>query len=89
MCTYHTTTTSYKQWCIQKSVLKEKIRETEIRQITGQPGDVLFFDGKMIHGSYRNATTDRWRRSFICHYIGENSQSFVASQDKHVSHLKA
>ena len=53
-----------------------------------EPGDVLFFDGKMIHGSYRNSTTDRWRRSFICHYIGENSQSFVAPQGKHVSHLK-
>ena len=33
-------------------------------------------DGKTIHGSFANRTTDRWRRSFICHFVG-----------KHVSHL--
>lgn len=31
-------------------------------------GDVLFFNGNLIHGSYRNKTNDRFRRSFICHY---------------------
>lgn len=32
-----------------------------------QPGDVLFFGGSVIHGSYPN-TSDRFRRSLICHY---------------------
>ncbi|MEM1098541.1 MAG: phytanoyl-CoA dioxygenase family protein [Planctomycetota bacterium] len=33
------------------------------------PGDVLFFNGSVVHGSRPNATKDRWRRSFICHYM--------------------
>lgn len=53
------------------------------------PGDALFFDGKTLHGSYKNTTTDRWRRSFICHYVGENAVDFVPDQGKHVSHLRS
>lgn len=33
-------------------------------------GDVLFFNGNVIHGSYPNTSSDRFRRSFICHYTG-------------------
>ena len=53
-----------------------------------KPGDTLFFDGKVIHGSYMIKTNDRWRRSFICHYMGENSQRFEPAEGTHVSHLK-
>ncbi|WP_127588117.1 phytanoyl-CoA dioxygenase family protein [Paenibacillus koleovorans] len=35
-----------------------------------EPGDVLFFNGNVIHGSYPNTSKDRFRRSFICHYTG-------------------
>ena len=52
------------------------------------PGDTLFFHGKVIHGSYMNKTNDRWRRSFICHYMGEKSQRFEPVEGTHVSHLK-
>lgn len=31
-------------------------------------GDMLFFNGSVIHGSYPNSSKDRFRRSFICHY---------------------
>jgi phytanoyl-CoA hydroxylase len=35
-----------------------------------RPGDVLFFNGHLIHGSTSNrSATGQWRRSFICHYI--------------------
>ena len=34
-----------------------------------KPGDVLFFNGSTVHGSGPNASKDRFRRSFICHYI--------------------
>ena len=35
-----------------------------------ESGDVLFFNGSLIHGSYPNQSKDRWRRSFIGHYVG-------------------
>lgn len=34
-----------------------------------QPGDVLFFNGSLIHGSGPNRSATQWRRSFICHYM--------------------
>lgn len=34
------------------------------------PGDVLFFNGSMIHGSPPNRSKARFRESFICHYVG-------------------
>jgi phytanoyl-CoA hydroxylase len=37
------------------------------------PGDVLFFGGNLIHGSQPNRTADRFRRSFICHYVGASA----------------
>ena len=36
-------------------------------------GDVLFFNGNLFHGSYRNKTKDRFRRSFICHYANASA----------------
>ena len=65
-----------------------KPKNTEELGIDMSPGDTLFFDGKVIHGSYMNKTNDRWRRSFICHYMGENSQRFEPAEGTHVSHLK-
>ncbi len=50
-----TVTTSYKQWCIPPDDLKTVIREEDITHITGEPGDVLFFDCNLIHGSGHNA----------------------------------
>ncbi|MFS0728142.1 phytanoyl-CoA dioxygenase family protein [Paenibacillus sp. 1P07SE] len=38
-----------------------------------EPGDVLFFNGNLIHGSYRNRTKDRFRRAFICHYANASA----------------
>ncbi|HLL89386.1 MAG TPA: phytanoyl-CoA dioxygenase family protein [Tepidisphaeraceae bacterium] len=38
-----------------------------------EAGDVLFFNGRVIHGSYPNTSRDRFRRSLICHYVPENS----------------
>lgn len=34
-----------------------------------QPGDTLFFNGNVIHGSGPNRSPTLWRRSFICHYM--------------------
>ncbi len=38
------------------------------------PGDVLFFNGQLVHGSHPNTSPHGFRRSFICHYIGRSSE---------------
>jgi phytanoyl-CoA hydroxylase len=38
------------------------------------PGDVLFFNGQVIHGSFPNTSADRFRRSLIGHYIVGDAQ---------------
>jgi phytanoyl-CoA hydroxylase len=39
-----------------------------------KPGDVLFFNGQLIHGSFPNSSKDRFRRSLIGHYIVGEAQ---------------
>lgn len=40
-------------------------------------GDVAFFNGQVVHGSFPNTTTDRFRRALIGHYIvGEAEKVF-------------
>jgi ectoine hydroxylase-related dioxygenase (phytanoyl-CoA dioxygenase family) len=51
-----------------------------------QPGDVLFFNGLAIHGSFPNTTTDRFRRSLIGHYIGASAEK-VADYYHPVLHM--
>lgn len=44
-----------------------------------KPGDVLFFNGQIIHGSGPNRSESRFRRSLIAHY--------VEARAEHVSHF--
>ena len=37
-------------------------------------GDVLFFNGSVIHGSTPNTSADRFRRSLIFHYVPESTR---------------
>lgn len=37
-------------------------------------GDVLFFNGQVVHGSFPNTSKDRFRRSLIGHYVTGTSQ---------------
>ena len=37
-------------------------------------GQTLFFGGQLIHGSGPNRTTDRFRRTFIGHYVDETTE---------------
>ena len=41
-------------------------------------GDVLFFNGSLVHGSPKNRTSDRWRRSLIFHYVPETCEEVAA-----------
>ncbi|WP_419873641.1 phytanoyl-CoA dioxygenase family protein [Candidatus Pristimantibacillus sp. PTI5] len=58
---------------------EEFTHETEGIDLTRQipvimeKGDILFFHELLIHSSNRNRSTDRWRRSYVCHYIREDS----------------
>ncbi|HEX5689802.1 MAG TPA: phytanoyl-CoA dioxygenase family protein [Roseiflexaceae bacterium] len=38
-------------------------------------GDVLFFNGQLVHGSYPNTSANRFRRSLIGHYIVGDAQA--------------
>jgi phytanoyl-CoA hydroxylase len=44
------------------------------------PGDVLFFNGQIIHGSFPNSTTERFRRALVGHYV-EGQAEQVAEFD--------
>lgn len=41
-------------------------------------GDVLFFNGSVIHGSWPNTSANRFRRSFICHYVAASTSAMSA-----------
>jgi ectoine hydroxylase-related dioxygenase (phytanoyl-CoA dioxygenase family) len=43
-----------------------------------QPGDVLFFNGQLIHGSLPNTTSNRFRRALIGHYIVGEAEKVAA-----------
>jgi ectoine hydroxylase-related dioxygenase (phytanoyl-CoA dioxygenase family) len=43
-----------------------------------KPGDVLFFNGQLVHGSLPNVSKDRFRRSLIAHYIEGEAQQVAA-----------
>lgn len=44
-------------------------RDADVRPVSMAPGDVLFFHGALVHGSFPNTTRDRFRRALIGHYI--------------------
>jgi phytanoyl-CoA hydroxylase len=41
-------------------------------------GDVLFFNGNVIHGSHPNTSATRFRRSLICHYVPRSTTELAA-----------
>lgn len=41
----------------------------QAQPVVMEAGDVLFFNGALVHGSYPNTSTDRFRRALIGHYI--------------------
>jgi phytanoyl-CoA hydroxylase len=49
----------------------------QVLQTEMEPGDVLFFGGLMIHGSYANRSAERFRRCFIGHYVGRSTESLA------------
>jgi chlorinating enzyme len=50
-------------------------RQYEWVSVPAQAGDVVFFQGHLLHRSYPNRSRDRWRRAFVSHYC--NARSWV------------
>ena len=51
-----------------------------------EPGDVLFFNGQLVHGSYPNSSEDRFRCALIGHYIVGEAEA-VAQWYRPVLHM--
>lgn len=47
---------------------------TPVDPVVMRGGDVLFFNGQLVHGSFANTSKDRFRRSLIGHYIEGDAQ---------------
>ena len=43
-----------------------------------EAGDVLFFGGSLVHGSFPNTTADRFRRALIGHYVSGDAEHVTA-----------
>jgi len=48
--------------------------DQEVRPVVMEPGDVMFFHGAVVHGSYPNTSQDRFRRALIAHYIEASAE---------------
>jgi phytanoyl-CoA hydroxylase len=51
----------------------EGIDLTQEIPVEMEKGDILFFHELLIHSSLRNRSKDRWRRSYVCHYIRQDA----------------
>ena len=45
-----------------------------VEPVVMAPGDVLFFHGSVVHGSYPNSSAGRFRRALIGHYIAGEAE---------------
>src|SRR5207244_12673381 len=50
----------------------------EIHPVLMEAGDVLFFHGRLVHGSLPNTTPNRFRRALIGHYISGDAEQMTA-----------
>jgi phytanoyl-CoA hydroxylase len=67
-----------------QSHIPEGLKEVGIGM---KAGDVLLFGGYTIHGSYPNKTKDRFRRSFIVHYLAEHTEEIPADASTNMMSL--
>jgi ectoine hydroxylase-related dioxygenase (phytanoyl-CoA dioxygenase family) len=51
----------------------------EIVPLIMAPGDVVFFNGSLIHGSYNNLSKDRFRRAVVAHYVTAQAERVAQS----------
>ena len=51
---------------------------TTVHPVTMNAGDVLFFNGSLVHGSEPNRSSHRFRRSLIGHYVHAEARQVAA-----------
>ena len=51
---------------------------TTAKPVVMAAGDMLFFNGQLVHGSFPNTTPDRFRRALIAHYIHAEAEKVGA-----------
>ncbi|GIQ69361.1 phytanoyl-CoA dioxygenase family protein [Xylanibacillus composti] len=60
--------------------------------VSTSPGDVVLFNGQVLHGSHANRTLYRFRRSFVTHYVGSSVQKiyvhYLDLYDRHGNVVK-
>ena len=66
------------------NTLSSVVRTYDIVPVPTEPGDVVFFQGHLLHRSWGNTSKDRWRRAFVSHYC--NARSWVPWNFGHEFH---
>ena len=56
-----------------------------VENITTNPGDVVIFNGNIIHGSTANVTKDRYRRCLLTHFTGVSVERLALNFNKLVN----
>jgi phytanoyl-CoA hydroxylase len=59
----------------ENNTLSQVAEKYDHTLFSAKAGDVVFFNGHVLHRSKKNNTTDRFRRSFVSHYC--NARSFT------------
>ncbi len=49
--------------------------DAKVEPVIMEPGDVLFFNGNLVHGSLPNCSQNRFRRALIGHYVVGDARS--------------
>lgn len=52
-------------------------RQFQVLPVPVRRGQTMFFHGNLIHGSGPNRTRDRWRRTFVGHYVDEATNTLA------------
>ena len=63
------------------------VKESSEVPATANAGDVIFFHGHLIHRSKQNRSTNRFRRSYVCHYA--NARSYTEWGEGNQNHILA
>ncbi|CAM4435125.1 phytanoyl-CoA dioxygenase family protein [Paenibacillus tarimensis] len=51
-----------------------------VETVCTEPGDIILFSGDVLHGSHANTTADRFRMSYVIHYVGVSTEKIFVQQ---------